>query len=115
MASAQVANPQTWNRYTYALNNPLRNVDPDGLEAKPVFKPYDQLTEDERRILENSKITVGKGKDAKVLSGSGLYNHLSQHNGFVARIGMKVCGCSEVVCFFCHEEAHLPHPQLERV
>ncbi|MBL8166844.1 MAG: hypothetical protein JNJ50_01740 [Acidobacteria bacterium] len=36
-------------------------------------------------------------------------------NGFVARIGMKVCGCSEVVCFFCHEEAHLPHPQLERV
>lgn len=24
-------NPQTWNRYSYALNNPLKLVDPDGL------------------------------------------------------------------------------------
>jgi hypothetical protein len=34
MASARVSNPQTWNRYTYVLNNPLRLVDPDGLEEK---------------------------------------------------------------------------------
>ncbi len=33
MASAHASDPQTWNRYAYVLNNPLRMVDPDGLEA----------------------------------------------------------------------------------
>ncbi len=33
MASAKASKPQTWNRYAYALNNPLKFVDPDGLEV----------------------------------------------------------------------------------
>ena len=33
MASARATDPQTWNRYTYTLNNPLRFVDPNGLEV----------------------------------------------------------------------------------
>jgi hypothetical protein len=31
MGSAQLSNPPSWNRYTYGLNNPLRNTDPFGL------------------------------------------------------------------------------------
>ena len=34
MASAHVADPQSWNRYSYALNNPLKFVDPNGLNSR---------------------------------------------------------------------------------
>jgi hypothetical protein len=32
MASGKVWDPQSWNRYTYTLNNPLRYVDPTGMK-----------------------------------------------------------------------------------
>ena len=32
--AAFINNPQNWNRYVYARNNPLRNIDPDGLQTR---------------------------------------------------------------------------------
>jgi RHS repeat-associated protein len=32
--SAHRADPQTWNRYTYTRNNPLKYVDPDGMDIQ---------------------------------------------------------------------------------
>jgi RHS repeat-associated protein len=34
IVSGAITNPQKWNRYAYALNNPLRYVDPSGLDPE---------------------------------------------------------------------------------
>src|SRR6185369_8377247 len=31
LASGTIGNPQSWNRYSYSINNPVRYVDPNGL------------------------------------------------------------------------------------
>jgi RHS repeat-associated protein len=62
MASARASDPQTWNRYAYALNNPLRYVDPDGLEVPKA------CAEDKNcpiivkvNVIYDSKAREGKG------------------------------------------------------
>jgi hypothetical protein len=44
------------------------------------FQDYDDIYDEQRRILENSSITVGKGKDAQTLSGQALYDHLAKND-----------------------------------
>src|SRR5262249_35189819 len=79
MASAHVSNPQTWNRYSYALNNPLRITDPEGLYPSPAYscdKDHKQcLNDSQRALLEKSTIT---DKSGNKLSGEKLYNSLSE-------------------------------------
>jgi len=85
MGSANVANPQTWNRYAYARNNPLRYIDPLGLYASPAYNCDENhkecLNDEQRRILEASSVEV----DGKKLSGADLYAAWgeAQQNAFV--------------------------------
>jgi len=86
MASAHVSNPQTWNRYSYALNNPLRITDPEGLYPSLAYncdKDHKQcLNDSQRALLEKSTIT---DKNGNKLSGEALYKTLNekQQNAFV--------------------------------
>jgi RHS repeat-associated protein len=85
MLSAKLENPQTWNRYSYALNAPGSVLDEEGLFPSPAFNCSDKVTaclnDEQRRILNTSKVKVGK----EILSGEALYNKLTekQQNAFV--------------------------------
>lgn len=86
IASARLEDPQSWNRYSYALNNPLRFTDAEGLFASPAFNCTETntncLNDEQRRILNNS---TGTDKNGNKVSGEALYNSLNekQQNAFV--------------------------------
>jgi RHS repeat-associated protein len=70
MPSAEVTNPQTWNRYAYCLNNPLNNVDPTGLA-------YSDLDEAQRKLFDT--YTAQYNKDHKSdLSAEQVYGTLDE-------------------------------------
>jgi RHS repeat-associated protein len=58
MASAKLSNPQTMNRYVYVVNNPLRYIDPDGLDGED---PWSSLTRKEQLLLAPKLTTVQDG------------------------------------------------------
>lgn len=51
LKSIDPENPQTLNRYTYALNNPLAYVDPDGEDSVKIGT-WDDLSSEQKRLFE---------------------------------------------------------------
>ncbi|MFY9619573.1 MAG: RHS repeat-associated core domain-containing protein [Pyrinomonadaceae bacterium] len=68
MPSAEVTDPQTWNRYSYVLNNPLRFVDPLGLS-------YEDLSEEQRRVFSTY---AAKHNDGGKLTDAQVYATLDE-------------------------------------
>ena len=66
--SEYLGQPQHWNRYSYALNNPLRYVDPDGLYSYPVtvlgqtviVHIDDEIIKKDPKVLEKIKENLKK-------------------------------------------------------
>ena len=65
MASALPSAPQTWNRYSYGLNNPLKYIDPSGLNAEDIGTADDQRRqqEEQRRQQQQQTQVVDLRKD----------------------------------------------------
>lgn len=79
MASARIGSPKTLNRYTYALNNPLRFIDPTGLDA----------TED-----EHGKFTLKHDFHWRAYTYTPIMAPIAPSNFFLAKIGMPDYGIS---------------------
>ena len=63
MASAKRINPQTFNRYSYVLNNPFRLVDPSGMSPCPPNETC-WIDEDGTEYLDSEPIKVENAKNS---------------------------------------------------
>ena len=90
MASAKLSNPQTMNRYVYVINNPLRYIDPDGLDGED---PWSSLTRKEQLLLAPKLTTVQDGyvPNQKQLAAAGeaFNNKVTAHDKDSGAIDLK--------------------------
>jgi hypothetical protein len=70
MPSADVKDPQSWNRFVYARNNPLRYFDPDGLD-------WSDLDEEQRRVFQTYADRYNQQNKTK-LTTEQAYNTLNE-------------------------------------
>jgi hypothetical protein len=86
--SAFIEDPQSWNRYSYVHNNPLRLVDKNGKWPTDIHKQiielaFTNLTPEQRQILKD----VSAQQDNALTSGqanSGAYQHAMSSPGQTA-------------------------------
>jgi RHS repeat-associated protein len=69
LASGRVTRPQTWNRYTYSLNNPLRYTDPTGMISKSIMT-LDEVYQEQQQERSRKENSTGQGVVPPVKEGT---------------------------------------------
>jgi RHS repeat-associated protein len=78
-AGISMVDPQTWNRYVYARNNPLAYVDPNGKWSTPVHE----------RIIDVVFNTILSAPDLGILKQASAYVDKFQGEAFAFEHGMR--------------------------
>jgi RHS repeat-associated protein len=78
--------PQSWNRYTYALNNPLKYTDPDGRYVTNCASGDKQCNAD-AAAFETARQNDLKSKDVAVAAAAGAYGNPGDANGITVGFG----------------------------
>jgi hypothetical protein len=55
---AWIANPQHWNKYAYALNNPLKYIDPTGLTETIYYFLSKNLPDEQKKFFNDHKSDI---------------------------------------------------------
>jgi hypothetical protein len=80
LSSGTIYDPQSWNRYTYTLNNPLKYTDPFGL-----YMYAAGTTDEQKKKFEQGLKDLQKARDS-FKKGSGEYNRLDRaYNAYGAK------------------------------
>jgi hypothetical protein len=85
MASVVSDDPQSWNRYTFVVNNPLRYVDPSGMEAE---EPWNQLNKEQQERIA-SKLNIKQGQTAQEAF-NGLFKDRSEKETSAIITGLQL-------------------------
>lgn len=91
MESARIGSPKTLNRYTYALNNPLRFTDPTGLDATECEQTGDCSNATSE---EQDQSILKKDFDIKGITYTPIMGQVAPSYFFLAKVGMPDCGIS---------------------